>query len=88
MSYDGAPAFTYAICSLIPQQARNYQSLYSKQRLIIPQLPSNRVQLHITGKVISSKAKKQICEAFTVPPYMTYIHNWFQWTEACADTID
>jgi hypothetical protein len=19
---------------------------------------------------------------------MTYIHNWFQWTEACADTID
>jgi hypothetical protein len=70
-------------------KARSYQSIHSKQRPIIPaQLPLNWVQLHIAGKVISSKAKKQIRETFTFPPYLAYICKRFQWTDACVDTIN
>jgi hypothetical protein len=69
-------------------EAGNYQSTHPKLRPIIPRLPSNKVQLHISGKVISSKAKKRIREAFTVPPYMNYIRKRFQWTQACTNTID
>jgi hypothetical protein len=69
-------------------EAGYYQDLYPAQRPIIPRLPSNRVQLHIAGKVISSKTKKRILEAFTIPPYLQYIQKRFQWSDASTTSID
>jgi hypothetical protein len=69
-------------------EAGYYQCLHPKQRPIIPRLPSNRVQLHLDGKVIKSKLKKRIREAFTVPSYLCYLQKRFQWTDACVDNID
>jgi hypothetical protein len=69
-------------------EAGYYQCSHHEQRPLIPRLPSNRVQLHITGKVISSKYKKRIREAFTVPPYLRYIQDRFQWTDESTQSID
>jgi hypothetical protein len=69
-------------------EAGTYQQQYPAQRPIIPRLPSNHAQLHIAGKVIPSKLKKRIREAFTVPPYLCYLQQRFRWTEECASTVD
>jgi hypothetical protein len=69
-------------------EAGEYQQTYPSQRPIIPRLPSNRAQLHIRGQVIPSKLKKRIREAFTVPPYLQYLQQRFQWSEQCASTIN
>jgi hypothetical protein len=41
-------------------KASYYQCLHPEQRPIVPRLPSYRVQLHLAGKVITSKTKKRI----------------------------
>lgn len=69
-------------------EAGYYQCQNAVHWPIIPRLPSDCVQLHITGHVISSKAQKRIWEAFTLPPYLHYIQGRFQWTDTCAATID
>jgi hypothetical protein len=51
------------------EEAGNYQLMHHAYRPIVPRLPNNRAQLHISGKVISSKLKRLIWEAFTVQPY-------------------
>jgi hypothetical protein len=69
-------------------EAGDFQNNYPAYRPMIPCLPSNRAQLHLGGKVIPSKLKRHIREAFTVPPYMKYLQERFQWTEQCASTVD
>ena len=54
-------------------EAGQYQYLFPAQRPLIPRLPHNRVQLRISQKVISSKLKQSIREAYTVPPCLTYL---------------
>lgn len=54
-------------------EAGYYQCTFPRHRPIIPRLPSNSVQLHISGNVICSKLKQQIREAYTVPPYKQYL---------------
>jgi hypothetical protein len=70
------------------EEAGIYQHTFPLQRPIIPRLPSNRAQLHIAGKVIPSKLKKRIREAFTVPPYMLYLQDRFNWSDQCIETVD
>jgi hypothetical protein len=72
----------------VDAEAGEYQQTYPSQCPIIPRLPSKRAQLHICGKVIPSKLKKHIREVFTVPPYLQYLQQRFQWSEQCASTID
>jgi hypothetical protein len=48
-------------------EAGYYQCTFARHRPIIHRLPSNSVQLHISGQVICSKLKQQIREAYTVP---------------------
>ena len=61
---------------------------YPAQRPMIPCLPHNQAQLHIDQKVISSKIKQSIRDAFTVPPYMEYLKKRNRWTSECIATID
>jgi hypothetical protein len=70
------------------EEAGYYQATCPAHRPIIPRLPNNRAQLHITKKVISSKLKESIRDAFTVPPYKAYLQHCNKWTNACIDTID
>jgi hypothetical protein len=70
------------------EEAGNYQTMYPAQRPIIPRLPHNRVQLHLSGKVISSKLKRSIREAFTVRPYKDYLQKRYKWDTNCIETID
>jgi hypothetical protein len=69
-------------------KAGSYQQIHPAHRPIIPRLPHNRAQLHISGQVISSKLKWTIREAFTVSPYMAYLRTRHQWTPQCQDTIN
>jgi hypothetical protein len=70
------------------QEASNYQTMFPAHRLIVPRLPHNRAQLHIANRVISSKLKQSIRDAFTVPPYMEYLQKRNQWSSECLATID
>jgi hypothetical protein len=70
------------------QEAGNYQQQFPAIRPQIPRLPHNRVQLHIHNKVISSKIKQSIRDAFTVPPYMEYLKRRNQWSSECLKTIN
>jgi hypothetical protein len=70
------------------KEAGIYQCTFPLQRPIVPRLPSNRAQLHIAGKVIPSKLKKRIREAFTVPPYLAYLQERFKWSDQCVNTVD
>jgi hypothetical protein len=69
-------------------EAGYYQCMYPAKRPLVLQLPSNGVQLHISGNVICSKVKRSIREAFSVPPYLQYIEKRFHWTRAISDTVD
>jgi hypothetical protein len=69
------------------EEAGIYQHTYPAQHPWIPCLLSNLAQLHINGKVIPSKLKKWICEAFTDPPYLAYLQDQFQWTAQCTETV-
>jgi hypothetical protein len=70
------------------EEAGIYQYTFPLQRPIVPRLPSNRAQLHIAGKVIPSKLKKRIREAFTVPPYLAYLQERFKWSDQCVNTVN
>jgi hypothetical protein len=69
-------------------EAGYYQTMFPAKRPIIPRLPHNRVQLHLSNKVISSKLKQSIRDAFTVPPYMEYLKKRNHWSSECLATID
>jgi hypothetical protein len=69
-------------------EAGQYQMQHPAQRPMIPRLPHNRAQLHIDQKVISSKIKQSIRDAFTVPPYMEYLKKRNRWSSECIATID
>jgi hypothetical protein len=44
--------------------------------------------VHCSGKVISSKLKQSIRDAFTLPPYMLYLQSQNKWTRDVLDSID
>ena len=69
-------------------EAGQYQCSFPAQRPRIPRLPHNRAQLYLSKKVISSKLKQSIREAYTVPPYMTYLCRRHQWTPECLEMVD
>jgi hypothetical protein len=69
-------------------EAGFYQCTYPALRPTTPRLPSNSVQLHIDGKVICSKLKRTIREAYTVPKYLAYVASRFKWSAPVAATID
>jgi hypothetical protein len=56
-------------------EAGYFQCTFPRHRPIIHRLPSNSVQLHISGQVICSKLKQQIRKAYTVPPYKQYLEK-------------
>jgi hypothetical protein len=70
------------------EEAGFYQEIYPQYWPVIPRLPHNRAQLHISGKVISSKIKQSVRNAYTVPPYMEYLKARNQWTSQCLHSID
>jgi hypothetical protein len=69
-------------------EAGYYQCMFPRQQPIIPQLPSNPIQLYLLGPVICSKLETCIHEAFTVPPYLHYLETQFHWTPQVTATID
>jgi hypothetical protein len=64
-------------------EAENYQAMFPANRPLIPRLPHNCVQLHIDNKVISSKLKQSIWDAFKVTEYMEYLKKWHHWSSEC-----
>jgi hypothetical protein len=69
-------------------EAGYYQQMFPAQRPLIPRLPSNHAQLHISGQVICSHVKSRIREAFTVPNYQQYLEARFKWTSQEHATVD
>jgi hypothetical protein len=69
-------------------EADFFQCTYPAQRPLIPQLPSNTVQLHLNGKVICASIKQKFWEASMVPAYLAYVATGFQWDDSVSATID
>jgi hypothetical protein len=70
------------------EEAGRHQQTFPAQRPTIPRLPHNRAQLMLSEKVISSKLKESIREAYTVEPYMLYLQKRNKWDSTCILTID
>jgi hypothetical protein len=51
-------------------------------------LPHNWAQLHLLGKVILSKLKQSIWDAYTVSPYLSYLQSHNQWSLEVINSID
>jgi hypothetical protein len=69
-------------------EAGYHQTMFPAQRPLIPRLPHNRAQLCLSNKVISSKLKQSIRDAFTVPPYLEYLQQRHRWTPEAMASID
>jgi hypothetical protein len=69
-------------------EAGYYQSMYPAQRRVIPCMPSNAVQLHISGDVICSHVKSKIRAAFIAPAYLQHAEKRFQWSTLIYQSVD
>jgi hypothetical protein len=68
----------------------SYQQMYPNpnHHPMTPCLPHNYSQLHLSGKVILSKTKQSIRDAFTVHSYMAYLQAQNKWTPQCLNMIN
>ena len=69
-------------------EAGQYQCSHPALRPSVPRLQSNPVQLHLDGKVIPSRIKQRIREAYTTPPYYAHLATRYQWSPAVFTSID
>jgi hypothetical protein len=73
---------------LMPTKPRVSTSIIHIQNTVPLSHGCLTIELHLSGKVISSKLKQSIWDAYTVPPYLSYLQSRNQWSLEVFNSIN
>jgi hypothetical protein len=68
-------------------EAVNHQTMYQSYRPLVPRLPANQAQLHISGATINSSYSSAIRNAASEPALRHHIQCTNNWTDATITSI-